>query len=349
MALLEKITTQEKVDFIKNLSLLIRSGKPINESFALLSKQARSSALKKTLANAQDKTEKGTALYQIFEENPYFGKVFVSFLRAGEESGTLDKNLDYLADWLERNNKLKKDISSATLYPKIIVAFAVILGGALAVFVLPQLIPIFGTLNVDLPITTRILLWVSNLMQESGLYVIGGFLLFIFLIWFLLKWRPIKKFWHILQLKIPVVGTITKEYQLTIIAQLITTLFRSGLTINDSLDIISDSVTNICYEESLNTIQERVAKGTSFAEAMNSYPKLFPSVFVSVVSTGEETGSYGDSFQYLADFFANRVTERTQKLPTVIEPALLIAIGLFVAFIASAIIMPIYDVTKGLY
>ncbi len=349
MSLLDPISPQEKVDFVKNLSLLVRSGKPINESFELLGRQARSPALKKTLDNAKDKTEKGTSLYQIFEESPHFGKVFVSFLRAGEESGTLDQNLEYLADWLERNNQLKKEIGSATLYPKIIVTFAVILGGALSVFVLPQLVPIFGTLDVALPLTTRVLLYVSELMQESGVFVLAGLFGFLLFFWLLLKLRPIKRIWHILQLKIPVAGSIAKEYQLTIIAQLITTLFRSGLTINNSLDIISDSVTNIRYQEALNEVNERVARGTSFAEAMEAHPSLFPSVFISVVATGEETGSYGDSFKYLADFFAQRVTERTQKLPTVIEPVLLIAIGLFVAFIASAIIMPIYDVTRGLY
>ena len=349
MPLLESISTQEKVDFIKNLSLLIKSGKPVNESFDLLAKQSRSPALKKVLETAKDKTEKGTQLYKIFEESPHFGKVFVSFIRAGEESGTLDQNLEYLASWLERNNELDKEMKSATLYPKIIVSFALILSGVLSVFVLPQLVPIFGTLDVELPWATRLLLWVSETMQESGIYVIGGILGFIVFVWLLMKLRPIKRLWHGILLKLPVAGSISKEYQLTIIAQLITTLFQSGLTLNDSLDIIANSVTNIKFQEAIEGINKRVAKGTGFAETMEKYPELFPSVFISVVATGEQTGSYGDSFQYLADFFAQRVTERTKKLPTVIEPVLLIAIGFFVAFIAGAIILPIYEVTEGLY
>ena len=349
MALFEQISTQDKVDMIKNLSLLVQSGKPINESFKLLADQARSPALKKTLDQAKDKIEKGTSLYQVFDESPYFGKVFVSFIRAGEESGTLQQNLEYLADWLERNHRLEKEIGSATLYPKIIVTFAVLLGGVLSIVVLPQLVDIFGTLDVELPITTRFLLWFSEAMQEDGLFVMGGLISFIIFVWLFLKLKPVKKVWHKVLLKIPVVGTISKEYQLTIIAQLITTLFQSGLTINDSLDIIADSVTNLKFKEALEVIRKRVAKGVGFAETMKEFPELFPSVFISVVSTGEQTGSYSDSFQYLADFFAERVTDRTQKLPTVLEPVLLIAIGIFVAFIASAIIMPIYEVTQGLY
>ncbi len=349
MPLFENISIQEKVDLVKNLGLLVKSGKPINESFELLARQAKSPAMKKALQEAKDKSEKGTPLHQIFEKNPNFGKVFSSFIKAGEESGTLDQNLENLSKWLERNSQLKKDLGSATLYPKIIVTFAVLLGGALAIFVLPQLVPIFGTLDVELPLSTRILLFVSDLMRESGIYVIGGFIGFIVFIYLLMQLRPVKRAYDAIILKTPVMGIILKEYQLTIIAQLINTLFKSGLTINESLEIVSGSVTNIHYQEAIDGIKARVAKGTSFAETMEEYPDFFPDVFLSVVATGEETGSYGDSFGYLAEFFATRVTERTKKLPTVIEPLLLIAIGVFVAFIASAIILPIYEVTQGLY
>ncbi len=273
----------------------------------------------------------------------------MSFIRAGEESGTLDENLLYLGEWLERDSVLKKEISSATLYPKIIVVFAVVLGGVLSIFVLPQLVPIFTTLDVDLPMTTTLLLELSELMQNHGAYVIGGLTVFSIISYFLFQITFMKRVWHTVMLKIPVVGIISKEYQLTIISQLISTLFKSGITINNSLDIIAESVTNMRYREAVERVKERVMKGVGFAEAMNEYPHLFPGVFVSVVSTGEQTGSYSSSFGYLAEFFASRVTERTKKLPVVLEPVLLIIIGIFVAFIASAIIMPIYEVTKGLY
>ncbi len=347
--LLDKIKTQEKVDLVNNLSLLVKSGKPINDSFGLLAEQTENPSLKKSLNSTKEKLEKGTSLYEAFEDDSNFGKIFVSFIRAGEESGTLDKSLDYLARWLERNNRLQKELSSATLYPKIIVSFAILLGGALSIFILPQLVPVFDTLNVDLPPTTRALLWFSDLMQSYGIFIIGGSFGFITLFFILLKWRPVKTLWDWLLLKMPVVGTISREYQLTVISQLITTLFQSGLTINDSLDIIAESVTNITYEKAIKKVRARVAKGTSLAEALKKHPALFPGVFISVVATGEETGSYGNSFQYLANFFANKVTEKTKRLPTLIEPALLIVIGIFVAFLAMAIVLPIYDVTKGLY
>ncbi len=349
MAIFENISPQEKVDFVKNLSLLVKSGKPINESFDLLSKQARSAAFAKILRKGKEKIERGSPLSEVFAEHKCFGKVFVSFIRAGEESGTLDENLLYLGEWLERDSVLKKEISSATLYPKIIIVFAVVLGGVLSIFVLPQLVPIFTTLDVDLPIMTVLLLNLSELMQNYGTYVMGGFVAFGTFSYFIFQITFMKRLWHTVMLKIPVVGIISKEYQLTIISQLIATLFKSGITINNSLDIIAESVTNMRYREAVERVKERVMKGVGFAEAMNEYPHLFPGVFISVVSTGEQTGSYSSSFGYLAEFFAARVTDRTKRLPVVLEPVLLIVIGVFVAFIASAIIMPIYEVTKGLY
>jgi type II secretory pathway component PulF len=345
----DSISTQEKVDFVKNLALLIKSGKPVNESFDLLSRQARSSVMRKTLENAKEKAERGTPLHQIFEESPHFEKVFVSFIRAGEESGTLEKNLLNLTSWLERQHTLKKEIKSATLYPKIIVSFAVVLSGGLALFVLPNLVPIFATLDVELPLATRVLLYISNVMQDHGLYIIGGLAGLIFAIYLLFKLEPLKRLWHRFLLITPVAGSMAKDYQLTVISQLISTLFRSGLTINASLEIISDSVTNTRYQDALDQIRERVAKGTSFSETLKNYPDLFSEVFISVVATGEQTGSFGESFDYLSDFFATRLTEKSKRLPVVIEPILLIGIGVFVFFIAMAIIMPIYEVTKGLY
>ncbi len=348
MAILEQIPIQQKVDFVRNLSLLIRSGHPINESFNLLAEQARNPSLKKVLIKARERTEQGTPIHQVFEEDKNFDNVFISFIRAGEESGTLDENLEFLGDWIERQNTLKKEMSSATLYPKIIVIFAAILGGGLSVFVLPQLTTVFEGLDVELPITTLILLWFSNLMQNYGLYFFGGLFAFLILFFLLLKVTAVKRVIDRIMLKLPVFGSLNREYQLTIISQLMAILFKSGLPLRQTLAIVSESVTNSQYAKSLGAVIEKVEKGTSLSQALNSHPQLYPEVFISVVTTGESSGSYSEALSYLANFFGGRVTEKTRRLPTVIEPILLIFIGLVVAFIASAIVLPVYQITTGI-
>ncbi len=347
--MLESIKTQEKVDFVKNISLLVKSGKPINDSLSLLAEQARNPKLKRTLTDAKNKVETGTSLYKAFEEDKNFGKIFTSFIKAGEESGTLEKNLKHLADWLEKSNNLKKKISSATLYPKIVIVFALVLGMGLTVFILPQMESIFAGLDVEMHASTRFLMWVSETVQNHGHLVFGSIFLFIFSIWMLLKLRPVRRIWDKIKLKLPVVGSITKEYQLTIISQLIATLFGSGLTITDTLDIIAGSVTNTQYEESIRNVRKTIITGGSLREAIEGRPDLYPSIFISLVATGEQTGSFGESFSYLAKFYSERVSQRVERLPNILEPILLIGIGVMVAFIAASVILPVYQVTEGLY
>jgi type IV pilus assembly protein PilC len=348
MPIFEKIKIQEKVDFVRNLSLLIKSGNPINESFDLLGKQARNPALKKMLLRARIKVEQGTSIHQIFEEDNNFDNVFVSFIRAGEESGTLDENLVFLGDWLERQNDLQKEMSSATLYPKIIIVFATILGGGLSVFVLPQLTAVFDGLDVEFPITTIILLWFTDMMEKHGLSIILGIIGAVIIIYLLLKLVPIRRLYDKLMLRLPVFGSLNQEYQLTIISQLAAILFKSGLPVRQTLTIVGESVTNLQYMDSIRKVIKKVEKGTKLSQAIEGEPHLYPEIFISVVATGESTGSFGESLSYLANFFGDRVSYRTKRIPVVIEPILLILIGLFVAFIASAIVLPVYQITTGI-
>ncbi|MDD4062229.1 MAG: type II secretion system F family protein [Candidatus Pacebacteria bacterium] len=348
MPILNKISTQEKVDFIRNLSLLVKSGAPIDQSFNVLAEQAGPS-MKNLLMDGKKKIEKGTPVSEVFASNSNFDGVFVSFIKAGEESGTLSENLEYLADWLDGSNTLEKELSSATLYPKIIITFAVIMGLILALWVLPSMVQVFQTLDVELPLATVILLSIANAVDAYPLEIVLGVFFLIVFVLILFRIKAFRKIFYIVVLRTPVVGPLLKDYELAVIAQLGAVLLKSGTSIGRVFDILAESTSNYEYKEAIADVSERIQKGTSLVEALRAYPRLFPSIFSSVVAVGEETGSLSNSFGYLARFFTNRVKDKTAKLPTVIEPLLLVTIGLFVAFIAVAIIMPIYEVTKGLY
>ena len=349
MRLFNKISTTQKKDFIEAFSLLIKSGIPINEAFDTLSKQTRVSALKQVFEKAQKRTEKGTPIYQVFEDDPNFEIAFSSFIRAGEESGTLDENLKFLISWLERKENLESEISSATLYPKIILIFALFLGAGLTFFVLPRLTPIFSALDIELPITSKILLYSSNFVQKHGLIMILGIIAFIIFFYFISKIKKVKILFDKIILKVPIAKDFVRLHQLTIISQLISVLFGSGLMITKILDITSESVSNHEYKKSLEYIKKRIIRGDSFSSAINELSHLYPGIYASTLITGEKTGSFTKSFSYLANFFSSKLTAKTKKLPVILEPAILILIGLFVAFIASAIILPIYQVTQGFY
>jgi type II secretory pathway component PulF len=344
----KKITLQGKVELAKDLAVMLKSGISINEALASIEEQARSVVFKKIIHKVRKEIETGIPLSEAFgKEKEEFGDVFISLLKIGEASGTLVESLSFLADWLERSNDLKRDISAAMLYPKIVFTATFLLGGVLSVFILPRLIPLFKSLHVKLPLATRILMSFSLFVQESWFSVFLGIIVFFIIFSLLNRIRSLRGFFHLIYIKIPFLGKLTIDYQLALISQLLLTLFKTGLSINESLDITSKSTTNIRYQDSLEWIKDRVNKGTTISEAMNNYPMLYSKNIVNIIATGEKSGTLDNSFAYLAEFYSKELNNKIKRLPTIIEPALLVLIGLVVGFVAISIIMPIYDLVSS--
>lgn len=343
------VSSQEKVDFAKNLAVMLKSGITINEALGSCAEQTRSRAFRNIIARIKKEVEMGTALAEaVGREEKVFGSVFVSLLKAGEASGTLDENLAFLADWLERNHDLKNEISAAMLYPKIVFTATLFLAGGLAVFILPRLVPLFVSLKVELPLVTRILMACAIFVQKYWLVVLFGIVVTVIAVTLLNRIYAVRRMFHWFFIHAPFFGNLTIDYQLALVAQLFSTLFRSGLSIYESLAISSEAATNIYYQESINQIKERIAKGTTLSDAMRQHHSLYPPNFVSIVATGEKSGTLDNSFLYLSEFYSKEVSNKTKKLPTVVEPILLIFIGVIVGFVAISIILPIYQLTRGL-
>ncbi|MFC1802143.1 type II secretion system F family protein [Patescibacteria group bacterium] len=348
MFFLNSVSLKEKVDFTKNLGVMLKSGITINEALEILGDQTNNRAFKKSINKIRENTERGTPLSESFlKEKKSFGGVFVSLIRAGEVSGTLEENLVFLSDWLERNSDLKQEINTATLYPKFVLAATFILGGGLSIYILPKLIPLFSQLRVELPITTKILMAFSIFMQNYWFFVLIGVAAFWFTFSLLNRVRLVRKFLHGLYINSPFVGSLIIDYQLALISQLFLTLFKGGLSIDESLEITGKAIANIRYQESIERIRGRVNKGTALSEAIKEYPKLYPVNFFSIISTAEKSGTLDESLKYLSQFYSKEVKNKVKKLPTIIEPILLIFIAFVVGFIALSIISPIYELTRG--
>ena len=349
MALLKTITTEEKLDFVESFILLLRSGTPLDLAFETLMNQTRNPVLKETFRETFERVKKGTPIYQIFEENPHFEKAFSGFIRAGEESGNLEESLKYLGEWLKRKNILEKEIAASTLYPKVVLSFAFLIAGGIFYFVFPKLLPIFENLNVKLPLHTRMLLALANFFKSYGLVFLLGSILFLVLLAFIMKLKTVKIFLDKLVLKIPFLKDFVMSYQLTILSQLIYLLFKSGVTITKTLEIASESVSSYPYKESLKILKEKISTGEPLSDGIRRFPSLYPDIYVRVVSTAEQTGSFGEAFSYLGDFFSSDILGKTKRIPAVLEPAILLLVGIFVGFVVSGIIMPIYQITQGLH
>ncbi len=349
MLLPAMIAAREKVDFTKNLAVMLKSGIAVNEAMSSLADQAKSRALAAIIRRITKEVETGTSLGQAFaKREKIFGAVFVNLIKVGEASGTLDESLAFLADWLERDYDLRQDIKSATIYPKFVFSAPGLLGGWLAAYILPKLVPLFQQLHVTLPVTTRLLLALAVFLERHWFGVLAGTAIAAAAVFFVTRLKPVRFVLHGAYVRAPVIGGLVVDYQMALICRLFATLFKSGLSLNESLEIVSEAATNVRYRQSIEKMKQRVARGTVLSEAMKGYPRLYPKNVVSIVATGEKSGTLDESFSYLAEFYAKEVRSKTKRLPTIIEPALLFFIAAAVGFVAVSVIMPIYELTRGL-
>ncbi len=328
---------------------MLKSGITLNESLRVLGEQSDSKKFAQVIFQVQDDIEQGTSLSAGMEKHRrFFGSVFVSLIRAGEKSGSLGENLDFLSSWFERNADLQREVSSAMLYPKIVFGATILLGGGLSVFILPRLVPLFGQLNVELPLITKILLAVSLFVEEYWHLVIVGAVAFVFLLVLINRILFIQRLFHSLYIGMPFLGRFLRNYQLALVTQLFGTLLRSGLTLRESVSIVEEAATNLHYKESLHAVEKGVVEGTTLSESLTHFPALYPKMFINIVGIGEQSGTLSDSFVYLSEYYSKEVTVGAKKMPTIIEPLLLIFIALAVGFVALAIIMPIYKLTGSI-
>ncbi len=349
MQFFSRISIQERVDFATNLGVMLKSGIPLDEALTALGEQSESPSLRTIIRRVQDDIENGTELSLAFEkEAPIFGKIFVNMIKAGEQSGTLQSNLQFLASLLTRSADLKREVNAAMLYPKVVFGAALLLGGGLAVFILPTLVPLFTGLNVELPFITRTLLAISVFVQQYWFFVILSFIGVFFGFMYVSRILRVQRVLHRMYIGLPLLGSLMKNYQLAFITQLFGTLLKSGLTLNDSLHIVREAVSNVCYSEALRDMKVMTERGRTLSESMKEFEHLFPKIVVSVVAIGEKSGTLVDSFNYISELYAKEVSMQAKRLPTIIEPILLVFIAFVVGFIALSIIMPIYELTGSM-
>jgi type IV pilus assembly protein PilC len=344
-----KLKQEDQVEFAKNLSMLLHGGVSIDEAIRSLADQARSYNLKRSLLEISGRLSKGVSLYSAMCESPgEFSTVVRSLVRAGELSGSLSENLNFLAEWLNRDRTLRKEINAVTLYPKLVISATIILGIGLIAFVLPRLVPMFQGLHVQLPAITQFILSMSVFMQHNWFTMLSAILLIvaIFIIARLIK--PIKYIMDRSYIHIPYVGDMIRDYQLALFSQLMATLLKSGLTLDEALEIACTGTNNLYYFKALTDMRSRLINGVFMTETINMYPDLYPPNFVNLVAVGEKSGSLEESFFNLAEFYTREINTKTKTLPVIIEPVLLVIIGVAVATLALSIVLPIYKLTGSI-
>ncbi|MDO8560282.1 MAG: type II secretion system F family protein [bacterium] len=348
---LYRVPLLQRMLLAQHLSTLLKAGVSLLEGLRVVQDETRSHGLRKLLERVTVKVSSGTTFSAALEaQGGAFDPLFVSLVRVGESSGTLEENLSYLADELEKRLALHTKVRSALAYPAVVVGVTGVLGAVLAFFVLPKIVPLFTSLKIELPLSTEILLKVAGFSRDHGVlslvFAVGAIIAFR-----LLTLRgPLRRQWHWLLLRLPVVGRITRSLNLANACRTLGTLLKSGVPLLEALDITAGTLRNVAYHEEFSALREAASTGTSLAASMAlpSRRKLFPPLTLSLIRVGESSGKLDESLLYLNRFYEREVDNLMKDLTVILEPMLLVFIGLVVAFVAGAIITPIYQISGSL-
>jgi type II secretory pathway component PulF len=245
---------------------------------------------------------------------------------------------------------LEKKVKGALMYPSLVMTAALGLGAFISLYILPQLVDFFSAFESKLPLSTIVLLRVAQFMKSYGLIVFGILFSTIILTFFLIRLPKVKPYWHSFILKLPLFGNLLRERELSRFSRNLGTLIKSGLPVFEALEITSRSQTNLSYRSSIIKLSQSLEKGRSLADTLKSSTSsfLFPRLVADMISVGEKTGTIDESLIYVSQFYQDDIEETARNLTTILEPAILIIIGLMVAFLAFAIIGPIYQLTGAI-
>ncbi len=345
-----RISMRDQILFAKRLGILIQSGVPIVKALRMLHSQAGSRSAKYVYAQMTDDVESGQALsIGMGKFQRVFGNFAINLVRIGEVGGNLNENLNYLAEELRKQQELRRKIVSALVYPVFIVVATLGIATLLTAYVFPKIMPIFQSFNFRLPLTTRILIAVSNFMSSYWYFLGGGLVLAVVATVLLMQVRAIKLFVHRNLLRLPLLGNLFQTYYVSNFTRTLGLLLKSDVRIIEALNIVASTMTNLAYHDEFRSMADTLSTGSKISEYMEQRPKLFPQMLSQMVAVGETTGNLSDTLMYLSQMYEDELNNQTKNLSTSIEPALMIFMGFLVGFIAISIITPIYGITQNLH
>lgn len=340
-ALFEKgVSSQEVSIFARQFATMIGSGVPLVRCLTILQSQAENPTFKKIIAQIRTDVEGGATFSKALEKHPkVFTNLFCSLVKAGEIGGILDTILERLAEYLESSEALKAKIKGAMTYPIVVFAIAGLVVVALVMFVLPQFKEIFLGMNIELPMATQVLLAVSDFMVSWWFIVIPALVLVPLLIVNFFKTKTGKRIWDTNILKVPNLGMMMRKVAVAKFTRTLGTLISSGVPILQALEVTSQTAGNIVIAEAVDKTRISIREGESIADPLKS-SGVFPPMVVQMIAVGEETGELDKMLTKIADFYDTEVDTAVKGLTSVIEPLVIVVLGIVIGGIVMAVFMP---------
>ncbi len=347
LARFNKPKTKDVVIFTRQLSTLIEADIPLAESMRTLALQTANESFAKIVTEIGEDIEGGMQMSAAFAAHPeLFTQFYIKLVRSGEASGHLQQSLIYLADYLERNQAIGSKVRNALAYPIFVVVAMIAVALVMMLFVLPQLLVIFKEAgNIQLPITTRALIWLTDFVNNYfilvAIYVVAvsvGALQW-------LKTPEGRLWWDRAKVKLPGFGVILKSVYLARIAENLSTLIKSDIAILDALRITAGVVDHDEYRDILLHAEEEVRGGGNISDVLRQYKEQIPAMMASMIAIGERTGKMDYMLEHVSKFYRTESENRLDSITSLIEPVLVTILGLGVAILVSSILLPMYSLT----
>lgn len=346
---LNRIKMIDKITFAKNISGMLEAGLSLSRALNVMGRQASNPKLKKIYQEIEQSISTGNTFHESLAQHPkVFSTLFISMVKAGEESGSLVESLKHLALQIEKTYALQRKIKGAMMYPSVILSVMVIIGILMMVFVIPRLTQTFKDLKTELPFSTKLVIGMSDF--ASNHYVIL-FIMILAVVAGLYSWSKTafgKKAFDYLVLHLPVISLIVKEGNSARTARTLSSLLSAGVNLLLAVKITGEVMQNSFYKSVLVRTEAVVEKGDPISTIFMAEEKLYPIFVGEMMSVGEETGNLATMLIGVATFYENEVEEKTKDLSTIIEPVLMVFIGLAVGFFAVAMILPMYSVMNNI-
>ncbi len=338
----------QKMLLVRNLYIMTKAGLSLVNSLKILSEQISNKKLRGTIAEIKTQVEKGRQLSEVLADFPrIFPPLYVSMIAAGETAGRMEQSLLQVNEQMKKSHELAASIRGALIYPAVIIFAMVGIGIEMVVFVLPKIIILFNDFNTALPLPTRILIAVVKFTGRFGVPLAVGIVVAIVVAVWLEKKPAIKRVVHAFNLRLPIAGTIIKKINLANFTMTLSSLLKSTVPIIDAVRITANVQSNVIYRENILAAIEFLKRGEPLSDTLGRSPRIFTPMVVQMIMVGEQSGEMEQMLAELAEYYSAEVDTTMKNFSTIIEPVIILALGLAVAGIAVAVILPMYSLAQS--
>jgi len=339
----KRISSRDINTFTRQLASLIKSKVQLVKALEILSRETQNLRLKEIVSDLRDEIKDGKELSRALGKYPkYFSRVYVNMIASGEKGGLLENILLRLAEFADKEEEIKSKIRACLAYPLLMLAMGIITVFVMITFVMPKLISLFSGMNQTLPLATRILISISNFAGSYWYWgiLLGALLIFVFKRFHLKKIIPLEK----IKLRLPLLGKYILIREIARFSRTLSMLINNGIPIRDAIDATLPTLASRALEEDLKIVSKDLASGLTVAKSLSKIA-CFPGFVISLIGVGEEAGRLDKAFLEVATTYERQLDERTKVMSSLIEPVLILSIGLVVGFIVVAMLLPIFQMS----